>query len=144
MVKSILRNLFIGYGVYQLSWWVAYPLARVYDKLTDGIIYRGDFAAAVLMPLVRTIPYALVAMGVGACVAWLVDSEWSFRWAIFPATLYMYFGSISYQWEGPPLFLDRVVHIVNATFLAVACLVGALILVRRRATSSQTLHETPG
>jgi hypothetical protein len=144
MVKSILRNLFIGFGLYQLSWWVAYPLARVYDKFADRIIYHGDFAGTVLMPLVRTIPYALVAVGVGACVAWLVDSERPFRWAIFPAALYMYFGTIGYTWGRPPLFLDRVAQVVDATFLGVACLVGALILVRRRATSSQTPHVTPG
>jgi len=76
MVKSILRNLLVGYGVYQLSWWVAYPLVLAYGKLTKGIIYRGDFAGAVVMPLVTTAPYALVAVGVGGCVAcWLIQKD---------------------------------------------------------------------
>jgi hypothetical protein len=135
-VKSILRNLLVGYGVYQLSWWVADPLALAYGKLTRGIIYRGDFAGAVVMPLVTTAPYALVAVGVGACVAWLVDSDRPFRWAIFPAALYIYFGLIGYQWARPPVLLDRVAQVIDAGFLGIACLGGALIFLRRRAARS--------
>jgi hypothetical protein len=120
----------------KLSWWVAYPLVLAYGKLTKRIIYRGDFAGAVVMPLVTTAPYALVAVGVGACVAWLVDSDRPFRWAIFPAALYIYFGLIGYQWARPPVLLDRVAQVIDAGFLGIACLGGALIFLRRRAARS--------
>ena len=134
-VRSSTRNLVVGCGVYYLSWWVAYPLAFAYGKLTEGIIYRGEFASAVVMPLVTTAPYALVAVGVGACVAWLVDSERPTRWAIIPAALYIFFGTIGYHWARPPMLLDRVAQVVDATFLGIACLGGAMILVRQRAAS---------
>jgi hypothetical protein len=133
MVKHTIRNLLVGYGVYIASWWVAYPLAFAYGKLTERIIYRGEFAGAVLLPLVMTVPYALVAFGVGASVAWLVDSERPLRWAIFPAALYIYYGIIGYHWARQPLVLDRVAQVIDATFMGIACLGGAIIAVRRRA-----------
>jgi hypothetical protein len=135
MVRAQVRNLLIGYALYYASWWVAYPLALAYGKLTNRTIYHGEFAGAVLMPLVMTIPYALVALGVGASVAWLVDSERPLYWAIFPAALYIFFGTISYHWERPPMLLDRVAQVIDAAFLGVACLGGAIIVVRRGAAS---------
>jgi hypothetical protein len=35
------------------SWWVVHPLALGYGKLTDGIIYSGQFASAVLIQMER-------------------------------------------------------------------------------------------
>ena len=134
MLRTILRNLLVGYGLYQLSWWVAYPLAFAYGKLNGGIIYSG-IAGAMLLPLVTTIPYALVAFGVGACVAWLVDSERPFRWSILPAALYVYFGIVGYHWAHEPTAIDRVAQVVSASFMGIACLGGALVFVRRQTAS---------
>jgi len=130
MLKSVLRNLVVAYGVYQVSWWVANPLAFAYAKLTQRIIYTGDFAGAVLMPLVLTVPYALVAVGAGACVAWLVESERPFRWSTFAAALYAYSGFFLYSWEHQPTALDRAAQIVDATFLGIACVIGGMLFVR--------------
>jgi hypothetical protein len=117
MVKHKTRNLLVSYGVYSISWWVACPLAFAYGKLTDRMIYRGEFAGAVVMPLVTAVPYALVAFGVGASVAWLVNSGRPLRWAIFPAALYIFFGTIGYHWARQPLLLDRAAQIIDATSL---------------------------
>ncbi len=135
MVRHTVRNLLIGYGTYIASWWVAYPLAFTYGKLTERIIYRGDFAGSVVMPLVTTVPYALVAFGVGASVVWLVDSEKPLRWAIFPAAFYIFFGTIGYHWARPPLLLDRVAQVLDATFMGIACVGGAMVAVRKRTPS---------
>ena len=134
---KIITNLLVGYGAYSISWWVAYPLAFAYGKLTTGIIYPGEFGSAVLLPLVTTLPYALVAVGVGACVAWLVDSERPIRWAILPAALYVYYGLVSYHWARQPMVLDRVAQVIDATFMGIACLGGAMIVARRRAASQR-------
>ena len=136
MLKHKIRNLLVGYGVYYISWWVAYPLAFAYGKLTGRIIYQGEFAGAVVMPLVTTIPYALVAFGVGASVAWLVDSERPVRWAIFPAALYIFFGIAGYHWARQPLILDRVAQVIDATFMGIACLGGAMTAARRSSVST--------
>jgi hypothetical protein len=140
MVRPTIRNLLVGGGAYYISWWVAYPLAFAYGKLTEGIIYRGEFAGTVLMPLVMTVPYALVAFGVGSVVAWLVDSERPLHWAIFPAALYIFFGITGYHWARQPLLLDRVAQVIDATFMGIACLGGAWIATRRR-TPSQHLEN---
>jgi len=141
MVKDKIRNLLVGYGVYYASWWVAYPLAFAFGKLTERIIYRGEFAGAVVMPLVTTFPYALVAFGVGASVAWLVDSERPLRWAIFPAGLYIFYGTIGYHWARQPVLLDRIAQVIDATFMGIACLGGAWIAVRGRAPSQHPVDS---
>jgi hypothetical protein len=141
MVKHNIRNLLVGYGVYYVSWWVAYPLAFAYGKLTERIIYRGEFAGAVVVPLVATFPYALVAFGVGASVAWLVDSERPLRWAIFPAAPYIFFGTIGYHWARQPLLLDRLAQVIDATFMGIACLGGAWIAIRGQAPSQHPANS---
>ena len=135
LAKGIIRNLAISYGIYIASWWVAYPLAFAYGKLTERITYHGGFSSSVVIPLVTTVPYALVAFSVGASVAWLVDSERPFRWAIFPAALYIFFGTIGYHWARQPLLLDRVAQIVDATFMGISCIAGAMTVTRLRAPS---------
>jgi hypothetical protein len=135
MLRQTIRNLLVGYGAYYGSWWVAYPFAFAYGKLTERVIYHGDFAGAVVMPLVRTVPYAMVAFGVGAFVAWLVDSERPLHWAIFPAVLYVFYGVIGYHWARQPSPLDRVAQVIDATFMGIACLGGAMLVVRRGAPS---------
>lgn len=135
LAKDIIRNLAISYGIYIASWWVAYPLAFAYGKLTERITYHGGFSSSVVMPLVTTVPYALVAFSVGASVALLVDSERPFRWAIFPAALYIFFGTIGYHWARQPLLLDRVAQIVDATFMGISCIAGAMTVTRVRALS---------
>jgi len=137
MVKTILRNLAIAYGVYIASWWVASPLALAYGKLTHaiGIHYYGEVGDKVLLPLSLTIPYALVAFGVGASVVWLVDSTHPFRWVIFPALFYLYFGTIGYHWEKQPLTLDRLAQILDTSLMVIGCVGGGMILVRRKNSS---------
>jgi hypothetical protein len=128
------RNLLVGAGAYFLSWWVAYPLQFGFGKLTDGIIYSGNFAGIVVMPIVTSLPVALIAALVGASVVWLVDSETSLRWAIFPAALYAYYAYFGYHWARPPMLIDRVTQAVAPLFLALSCLGGAAVAVRKRAT----------
>jgi hypothetical protein len=132
MIEVTARNLLIGGGAYYLSWWLAYPLALGYGKLTERIIYRGDFAGAVVMPLVTGLPYAVVAVGVGASVAWLVESEQPLRWAMFPAALYAFFAFFGHHWASPPRSIDREAQVIGALFLAVACLAGAMVAARRK------------
>ena len=55
------KNLLVGAGACYLSGWLALPLEIGFGKLTQGAIYRGDFAGAVVMPLVVHLPEALVA-----------------------------------------------------------------------------------
>jgi hypothetical protein len=79
MFKAQVRNIVVSAGAFYLSWWVAPPLALGFGKLTRHISYMGDFGTAVEMPLVLNLPYAVVAVGVGACVAWLLVTD-SVRW----------------------------------------------------------------
>jgi hypothetical protein len=128
------RNLLVGGGAYYLSWWVANPLYFGFGKLTQGIIYPGNFAGAVLLPIVTSLPVALIAAFVGASVVWLVDSETPLRWAAFPVVLYAYFAFRGFHWATLPMFIDRVEQAVTTLFLALSCLCGAILADRKRAT----------
>lgn len=130
---AIAKNLLLCTGVFYLSKWVVLPLALGFGKLTQGIIYRGDFQGTVLMPLVLHVPIALVAAGAGASVLWLVDSARPLRWVIFSALLYGSFGLLGYHWAHRPLLHDRVFQTVGALFPAITCVLGGIMAIRRRA-----------
>jgi hypothetical protein len=139
--KGTARNLFICFGVYYISSWVAYPLDFVYWKLTDRIIYRGELAGMVGMPLVRTAVHALVAFGAGATVALLVDSERPLRWATFLAVLYIFFGTLGYHWARQPSFLDRLAQLIGPVFMGISCLGGAMLALQRLAHSQRNANS---
>jgi hypothetical protein len=137
MLTKNIKNLFLAYGIYIASWWLADLLALAYGKLTGRIIYHGAFAGTVLLGIVETVPYASVAALVGAFVVWLVDSERPLRWAIFPVVFYVFFGTIGYQWARLPMTLDRIAQFTDAAFMVIACVVGAAVVARRRASSQR-------
>jgi hypothetical protein len=132
------KNLLIGAGAYYISGWLGMPLALGFGKLTPGLTYRGDFNGYVVGPLVMHLPRALVAAAAGATLAWLVESERPVGWAIFPALLYGILGFLGYYWARPPLPLDRVAQTIGALSPALACIVGALVAGRQRATRRGT------
>jgi hypothetical protein len=135
MIESKARNLLIGSGAYSLSWLIEAPLGSAYGKLTQHVVYHGTFASTALSPFVTHVPVALVAAGVGACVAWLVETSRPLLWVLFPALLYLleYF---SYTWIQPPMPLDRVAQVIGALFPAVTCILGGVAVARRRVTPS--------
>jgi hypothetical protein len=134
MIESRARNLLIGSGAYSLSWLLATPLSIGYGKLTQHVVYRGTFASTAILPLVTHVPIALVAAGVGACVAWLVESSRPLLWVMVPALLYSseYFG---YIWAQPPMPVDRVAQAIGTLFPAVTCILGGVVAARRRRRS---------
>jgi hypothetical protein len=120
----------IGLGAYYLAQWVALPLTIGFEKFTSGIIYRGDFAGYVVMPLVGHLPLALVATVVGATVIWLVESDRPVAWTMVPALLYALVGFYGHHWTRPPLLLDRVSETISALFPALTCVLGGMIAAR--------------
>ncbi len=128
----------IAGGAYYLSLWIATPIAFVYGKVTSWVVYRGGLEAAVEMPLVTGLPYALVAAVVGATIVLLVESKRPVLWVIFPAALYAYSAFFGFHWMRVPTFTDRVGQVVAALFLVTCCIAGGVVAQRRRAASLQT------
>jgi hypothetical protein len=128
------KNLLIGAGAYYISGWLSLPLAFGLGKLTQGLIYSGDFNGYVVMPMVIHLPRAIVAAAAGAAVVWLVESDRPLGWALFLALLYGLLGFRGYHWAHPPVFLDRVAQTIGALFPALACVVGALVAGKKRTT----------
>lgn len=130
MQLRIARNILIGLGTYYLAQWLALPLNIGFFKLTSGIIYRGDFAGYIVMPLVGRLPLAVVAVAVGGTVILLVESDRPVAWTVIPALLYVLIGFYGHHWSRPPVFLDRVSETISALFPALTCIVGGIITAR--------------
>jgi hypothetical protein len=132
------RNLLVSAGAYFISGWLGIPLSLGFGKLTQGFIYRGDFNGYIVSPVVVHLPRAIVAASAGAVVVWLVESDRPVTWAFPPAILYGLLGFFGYHWAHPPIFMDRVSQTIGALFPALACIVGALISARYRATHRES------
>jgi MFS superfamily sulfate permease-like transporter len=130
------RNLFVCAGAYYLSAWLSLPLSLAFAKLTQGLIYHGDFGIAVLQPMVLHLPSAVVAVIAGAAIVWLVESKRPTGWAIITAFLYLVLGFLGYHWGRAPVFLDRAAQTVGAAFPALACVVGAVMTKARKNRST--------
>jgi hypothetical protein len=130
MELRIARNILIGPGAYYLAEWAALPLEIGFGKFTSGIIYRGDFAGYVVMPLVGRLPLALVAAVVGATVILLVESDRPVAWTMIPALIYALVGFYGHHWTRPPVLLDRISETISALFPALTCILGGIIAAR--------------
>jgi hypothetical protein len=139
------RNLLTGVGAYYLSWWVSGPLAIGFGKVTHGIgiHYYGDFAGGVVMPIVMSLPYALVAAVVGASVVWLVESDRPIGWTLVPTFLYALGLFHASHWVRPPTSFERVGDTIRTLLPAVACIVAGILAAKRRA-ASRVFPPTPG
>lgn len=126
----IARNLFVGAGAYYLSRWLVVPVVFGFGKMTQGLIYSGDFNGKIVLPAVEHFPLAVVAFAGGASVAWLVESASPVSWAVFPAILYGLFSFLGYHWAVHPDFLNRVGQTLAALFPAITCVLGALVAKR--------------
>jgi hypothetical protein len=47
----IARNLLVGAGAYYLSKWLVVPLALGFGKMTQGLIYSGEFNGKIVAPV---------------------------------------------------------------------------------------------
>ena len=121
------RNLFVGAGAYYLSKWLVVPLMFGFGKITQGLIYTGDFNGKIILPLVEHFPLALVAFAAGVTVVLLGESDSPGYWAVFPAVFYGLFTFLGYHWAQPPAFLDRLGQALAALFPAITCLTGAFV-----------------
>jgi hypothetical protein len=137
----VARNLLVGAGAYYLSKWLVVPLVFGLGKMTQGLIYSGDFNGKIVSQLVWHFPLAVVAFAAGFTVAVLVEADSRVYWAVFPAILYGLFAFLGRHWALPPDFLDRVGQALGALFPALTCVMGAWLAARRFPPS---VGVTPG
>ena len=138
MQKTTIRNTFVSAGAYYISMWIASSIVMTFAPITNGLTFSGEFGAAVMMPRVRGIPMALVAAATGAVTGWLVESRHAVRWAVLPAALYATFSLLGHHWVRPPQAADRVAQLLEAVLPALACLLGAALVERRKRMQSHS------
>ncbi len=121
------RNALVCFGLYYLDGWLTFVFSIFYDKLTNRIIYDGDFGAAVLLPLVLHFPRALFSAIAGFALFYLVESQRPVLWAVLLAATYAGLGFTGYHWARPLMPADRVGQAVGALYPAVTCVLGTLL-----------------
>ncbi|HTC64435.1 MAG TPA: hypothetical protein VK709_16465 [Candidatus Saccharimonadales bacterium] len=119
--------MLISFGAYYLSLLLVSLFSPAYWKITNGIVYSGDFAGMVVMPIVNKLPIALAAAIVGAVVVRFVDSDGRIFWPMLPALLYAVFGFLGFHWARSPVHADRVYQTIASLFPAITCIMGGII-----------------
>jgi hypothetical protein len=137
-----LRNVLISLGVFWLSLWIVVPLAWLFGKLNNGIIYGDSVLAAIGMGVMTSLGRAVAASVAGWIVTVTAAGRKPEHWAFIVAILYVVDAPVRYHWHLPPTGWDRLWLSVNFLFPAIVCIATAFITVRfRRARDGAAPNE---
>jgi len=129
---SDIKNALICFGIYYISKWVTLPLALGFGKLTQGIVYSGDFEWAFVGPIVLHLPLVLVAAGAGAALIRLVDSVRPLGWVVLLSLIYLLFGFFNHHGARWTLLDYWVFKVAGALFPALSCVLVGIVSNPRR------------
>lgn len=131
---SKVKNVFICFGVFWASIWVAgllqWPLIKLVNinaLVRDETVFSG-IAMGVMSSLDRT----LAAIVAGIVVVMIVSGRKTELWALIVAALYVVDAPVRHHWAYPANSWDRLWQVIDLVFPAVACLVAAFITARLR------------
>lgn len=125
-----LQNLFVSFGAFWLSLWLARFLAWPFAKLNDGIVYGDGVLSALGLGVMSSMGRTLAAVLAGALVTVIVASRKSELWALIVAILYVVDAPVRHHWGYPATGWDRLWQSVDLAFPAIACIVAAVITAR--------------
>jgi hypothetical protein len=126
MNKSTIRNLFISFGIYWFSMWVATPIAWIFAKATSGIIYHG-LSGQLLMNVISAIPIALVSFFAGFTLTHILDKPTNKYFVILLCTLYAVTRFFAVHFHIAPGPSDYVFLFVCSIIPAVSCYAGGVL-----------------
>jgi hypothetical protein len=126
------RNVLISFGVFWLSVWMVVPLAWLFGKLNNGIIYGDSVLAAIAMGVMTSLGRAFAASVAGGLVTLTAAGRKPERWAFIIAILYVVDAPVRRHWHLPPTGWDRLWQSVDLLFPAIVCVAAAFMTVRFR------------
>lgn len=129
---SWVRNLLISVGAFWISRATVIPMAWLFGKLTDGMIYHASFPSAIAIGAMNGMGRAVSAAFGAAIVTFCATGKSPQRWALVVALLYVLAARPHYHWVGSPTNLDRLTQSADILWPAVACLSIAAMIGRMR------------
>ena len=126
MNRSTIRNLFISFGIYWFSMWVATPIAWIFGKATSGIIYRG-LSGQLLMNVISAIPVALVSFFAGFTLIHILDKPTNKYIVIVLCALYAVTRFFAVHFHVAPGPSDYVFLFVYSIIPAGSCYAGGVL-----------------
>lgn len=129
--KTWIRNLLISFGLFWLSLWLAVPLAWLFGRLNNRIIYGDSVLDAIAMGVMTSMGQALAAGLAGVAATLSTETLKPQRWSLVIAALYFVDSSPwRSHWYIPPTAWDRIWQVVHALAPAVFCVMFAAFTAR--------------
>lgn len=122
----------LALGAYYVGQCAVLLFTVLVSPLTNQMSFEEGLPAIVSMPLALSLPSALAAYGVGYVVARTVESPSPTAWATLPAALFLVLGISPSRWAAMSSIGDRVSQIIEAAVPALACILAAQLVERRR------------
>ena len=125
----VIRNFMIVLGIYWFSMWALLPIAAIYGKITDDIIYGGTFGAFV-MHVVSAIPIALISFGGGILCVYIFEERSCKYWILLLAVLYAVMKFIGFHYARTPEPMDLFFQLVQSIIPAITCYLGGTVAIK--------------
>lgn len=84
-----IRNIFLAFGIFWISLWIAGLLAMALAKVNDHVIYQDGAHAAVQMGVMSSLSRILAAVVAGALITILAEGLQPHRWSVIIAGFYI-------------------------------------------------------
>jgi hypothetical protein len=137
------QNILISCGVFWLSAWMVVPLAWIFGKLNERIIYGDGVLDALAMGIMTSLGRSSAAALAGVIVSLAVAGRKPERWAFLVAVLYIVAVPARFHWNSPATQWDRLWQGINLVFPAIVCIASAFLTVKfRHKIAGATDHET--
>jgi hypothetical protein len=126
------QNILISCGAFWLSLYMILPLAWIFGRLNDRIIYGDGVLDAIAMGTMTSLGRSCAAALAGAIVCLTVAGKKPERWAFLVAILYVVAAPVRYHWNSPATQWDRLWQGINLVFPAFICVASAFLTMRCR------------
>jgi len=126
------QNILISCGVFWLSLYTLLPLAWIFGKLNDRIIYADGVLDAIAMGIMTSLGRSAAAALAGVIVSLTVTEKKPHRWAFLVAILYVVAAPVRYHWNSPATQWDRLWQGINLVFPAIICIASAFLTTKFR------------
>ena len=136
-----IRNLLVVFGAFWLSLWAVSPLAFLFGKINNRIIYSNsdNVLSMVAMGVMTSMGRSVAAILAGAIVVGSTDSEKPELWASIVAALYVVDAPVHYgPWHVQLTVWDQLWKGVDFLFPAIACILFSVAFARFRRSKAKS------
>lgn len=146
---SKVRNVFVCFGVFWASIWVAgllqWPLIKFINInafVRDETVFSG-----IVMGVVSSLDRTLAGILAGIVIVTVVSGRKAELWALIVAALYIVEAPVRHHWTYPANSWDRLWQAIDLVFPAALCIIAAFVtahLQRKRSNPTDVEPSAAG